>query len=109
MSEQLKEKVRVSTPHLPDQEEISRGLDVPDVNARLRRWKHRRRTTKEVLVFMLPMALMAVLLIAGIIFSQITPAATPSTASTSTNTAPTVAVPPHPTYNALAPTTPQGS
>src|SRR5579885_1374524 len=109
MSEQLKEKVRVSTPHLPDQEEISRGPDVPDVNARLRRWKRRRRTAREVLVFMLPMALMAVLLIAGIIFSLTTPAATSSTTSTSTNTAPAVAVPPHPTYNALAPVASQGS
>jgi len=57
---------------------------------------------------------MVVLVVGGIILSRPPAPATSSTANTtsantSANTAPRVAVPPHQTYNAVAPATPQGN
>lgn len=118
MSEQLQEETQVPPTSLPNQEEAHRVAVLPDMSARLqsrqRMIRRRHITGREITVLTLASVVMAVLLIVGVIFSQHpapTTSSTASTTSTSTsgNTAPSVAVPPHQTYNALAPATPQGN
>lgn len=73
----------------------------------------RHRTLKpgrNQIVMALASATMVVLLVGGIILSQLPTAVTSTTtSSTSNQSVATVAVPPHQTYNALAPAVPQGT
>jgi nitrite reductase (NO-forming) len=86
------------------------------VEERLRQIKRRRfrKPRRNLIVTSLSIVVMVVLVVGGIILSRPPATTTSSTASstsanTSANTAPSVAVPPHQTYNALAPATPQGT
>lgn len=76
----------------------------------------RRRMSEGQAITAVAAGVIAFLLVLGIIFSQMpaSKATTTNTASTTTNTTAnqpvaTVAVPPHQTYNAVAPATPQGN
>jgi nitrite reductase (NO-forming) len=113
MSKQLKEDTQTPPASLPDQEAAHRAADLPDLSARLqsrqRMIRRRNITGREITVLTLASIVMAALLIVGIVLSQHPAPATSSTASTSANTAPGVAVPPHQTYNAHAPVALQGS
>jgi nitrite reductase (NO-forming) len=118
MSKQLKEETQAPPASLPAQEAARRAADLPDLGARLqsRQQMIRRRniTGREITVLTLASIAMAVLLIGGVVLSQHPAPSTSSTASTtsantSANTAPSVAVPPHQTYNAQAPAALQGS
>ncbi len=114
MSKQLKEETQVPPAGPPIQEEAHRAADLPDLSARLqsrqRMSRRRKISRRNVTVLTLSSVIMTLLLIVGVVLSQ-RPATTASTtsASTSANTVPSVAVPPHQTYNALAPATPQGN
>ena len=118
MSKQLKEETQAPPASPAAQEEAHRAADLPDLSARLRSRQRmiRRRTItgREITVGTVACIVMAALLIVGVVLSQhpapttSSPASTTS-ANTSANTAPSVAVPPHQTYNALAPATPQGN
>jgi len=112
MSKQLKEETQDPSTSLPDQE-AHRAADLPDLSARLqsrqRMIRRRKITGREVTVLTLASIAMAMLLIAGVVFSQRPAPATSSTEGTGANAAPSVAVPPHQTYNAHAPAALQGS
>src|SRR5215472_10743102 len=112
MSNQLKEETQAPPASLPDQEAVRRAADLPDLSARLRSRQQliRRRniTGREIMVLTLSSIAMAVLLIGGVLLSQHPAPATSSKASTtsaitSANTAPSVAVPTHQTYDAHVP------
>jgi len=114
MSKQLiKEETQAPQTGLPDQEDAHKTADLPDLSARLqsrqRMIRRRKISRREVTVLTLASLFMLMLLIVGVVFSQRPAPATSSTASTTTNTAPSVAVPSHQTYNALAPAALQGS
>jgi nitrite reductase (NO-forming) len=113
MSKQLKEETQGPPTSLPNQEEAHRAADLPDLSARLqsrqRLIRRRKITGREVTVLTLASIAMAMLLIAGVVFSQRPAPATSSTEGTGANAAPSVAVPPHQTYNAHAPAPLQGS
>lgn len=121
MSKQIespKEETQASPASTPNVEVASRATDVPDLSARLhsrqRLIRRRNITGREITVLTLASIFMAALLILGVVFSQ-HPAPTTSSiagttaASTGGNTVPSVAVPAHQTYNALAPATPHGN
>ena len=114
MSKQLLEEETQAPPtSLPVQEDAHRTADLPDLSARLqsrqRMIRRRKISRRDVTVLTLASLVMLMLLIVGVIFSQRPAPATSSTASTSANTAPGVAVPSHQTYNANAPAALQGS
>lgn len=113
MSKQLEKETQAPPANLPVQEDGHKTADLPDLSARLqsrqRMIKRRKITGREVTVLTVASIAMVLLLIVGVVFSQRPAPATSSTASTSGNTAPSVAVPPHETYNAHAPAALQGS
>jgi len=99
-----------------EQESASQAAIERIVEERLRQIKRRRalKPGRNLIVTALSIVVMVVLVVGGIILSRPPAPAASSTASstsanTSANTAPSVAVPPHQTYNALAPATPQGT
>jgi nitrite reductase (NO-forming) len=95
-----------------EQESASQAAIERDVEERLRRIKRRRirKPARNLIVTALSIVVMVVLLVGGIILSQPPVSATSTTTSgTSNRSVSTVAVPPHQTYNAQAPATPQGS
>ncbi len=130
MSEQILEKEETlvpSTSH-PNLQAANRATDLPDFSARMktaqRMVRRRNITGKEITLLSVASIIMAALLILGVIFSQPTASTRSSVASTtsansssvsttSSNTgatgAPSVPIPAHDTYNALAPATPQGN
>ncbi len=114
MSKQLlKEETQTPTTSFPDQEDAHKTADLPDLSARLqsrqRIIRRRKIAGREVTVLTVASIAMALLLIVGVVFSQRPAPATSSPESTSANAAPSVAVPPHQTYNAHAPAALQGS
>ncbi len=114
MSKQLLEEETQAPPtSLPVQEDAHRTADLPDLSARLqsrqRMIRRRKISRRDFTVLTLASMVMLMLLIVGVVFSQRPAPATSSTASTSANTAPSVAVPSHQTYNANAPAALQGS
>jgi nitrite reductase (NO-forming) len=95
-----------------EHESVSQAAIERDVEERLRRIKRRRvrKPARNLIVTALSIVVMVVLLVGGIILSQPPVSATSTTTSgTSNRSVSTVAVPPHQTYNAQAPATPQGS
>lgn len=115
MSEQLShpQDETQATPTPPvEQEPPSQTTREPDVEERLRRINRRRsrKPGRNLIVTALSIVVMVVLVVGGIILSQPPVSATSTTTSaTSNQSVATVAVPPHQTYNAQAPATPQGS
>lgn len=119
MSKQMLEPERSSQLPLEtpvEQESASQAAIERIVEERLRQIKRRRfrKPRRNLIVTALSIVVMVVLVVGGIILSRPPATTTSSTASstsanTSANTAPSVAVPPHQTYNALAPATPQGT
>lgn len=119
MSKQMLEPEHSSQPPLEtpvEQESASQAAIERIVEERLRQIKRRRalKPGRNLIVTALSIVVMVVLVVGGIILSRPPAPATSSTtsttsANTSANTAPSVAVPPHQTYNALAPATPQGT
>lgn len=119
MSKQMLEPEHSSQPPLDtpvEQESASQAAIERIVEERLRQIKRRRalKPGRNLIVTALSIVVMVVLVVGGIILSRPPATTTSSTASstsanTSANTAPSVAVPPHQTYNALAPATPQGT
>jgi nitrite reductase (NO-forming) len=95
-----------------EHESVSQAAIERDVEERLRRIKRRRvrKPARNLIVTALSIVVMVVLLVGGIILSQPPASATSTTTSgTSNQSVATVAVPPHQTYNAQAPATPQGN
>jgi nitrite reductase (NO-forming) len=114
MSKQLlKEETQDPSTNLPELEDAYKSADLPDLSARLqsrqRMIRRRKIAGREVTVLTVASIAMALLLIVGVVFSQRPAPATSSMESTSANAAPSVAVPPHQTYNAHAPAALQGS
>ncbi len=95
-----------------EQESASQAAIERDVEERLRRIKRRRirKPGRNLIVTALSIVVMVVLVVGGIILSR-PPASATSTTTSGTSNQPvaTVVVPPHQTYNALAPATPQGN
>lgn len=120
-----KEETHVPPANLPNLETTYRSVDLPDISAWMktaqRMVKQRNITGREITLLSVASVIMAGLLILGVIFSQpnaslsasTTSASSSSASTTSSNTGPTgapsVPIPAHNTYNALAPATPQGS
>lgn len=113
MNKQLKEEAPDLPSGLPEEVESPKVADASDLGARMlsrqQSKKHQQRPWRKIIVFALPAALMLGLLVAGILLSQSSASSPGAPAGSNTHTAPTVVVPPHPTYNAQAPTAPQGT
>lgn len=130
MSKQLLEKEETQVPpmELPSSGEAYSPIDLPDISARMktaqRMVRRRNITGREITLLSVASVIMAALLILGVIFSQPTArtrnpvasdtsasssSASTTSSSTSANTGPSVPIPAHDTYNALAPATPQGN
>jgi nitrite reductase (NO-forming) len=95
-----------------EQESASQAAIERDVEERLRRINRRRirKPARNLIVTALSIVVMVVLVVGGIILSHPPASATSTTTSgTSNQSVATVAVPPHQTYNAQAPATPQGN
>jgi nitrite reductase (NO-forming) len=118
MSKQLKEETQAPSVNTPTQEKAHGAADSLDLGARLqsrqRMMRRRHITWREITVMALSGLIVAALLLVGIGLSRGSATTTSSTAntpsaSTNANAVPTVVAPPHQTYNALAPATPQGN
>ena len=115
MSEQLshpQDETQVVPLSPVEQVSASQAAIERDVEERLRRINRRkiRKPARSLIVTALSIVVMVVLLVGGIILSHPPASATSTTTSgTSNRSVSTVAVPPHQTYNAQAPATPQGS
>lgn len=110
----IQEEEKHAEPALVEKQELAdRIIADYNVKQRLQRRKQQRgwKVKRNQLVIGLASVAMLILLIGGILLSR--PAATPASSTTSGTTgnqpAATVAVPPHQTYNARPPASPQGA
>ena len=113
---------------LPDKETAYKSEDLPDISARMktaqRMVRQRNITGKEITLLTVASVIIAALMVLGVIVAQppaqtrsssanTTSASSSSASTTSSNTgatgAPSVPIPAHSTYDALAPATPQGN